>query len=134
MDGFSRARRLLELVAWGTILKSGEVLAIRISCFSFGYGAWIFFSWSYIYLAQVRALNLKASAFYAMLPFLATAAFCPLGGTLSDRLTRMYGPRIGCCYLAAAAINFDVRRLSWPLNLTRRGLYETIDISAASVS
>ena len=71
------------------------MLAITISYFSFGYVAWIFFSWFYIYLAQVRGLNLKASAFYAMLPFLAMAACCPLGGTLSDRLTRMYGPRIG---------------------------------------
>jgi ACS family glucarate transporter-like MFS transporter len=100
----SGARRDRKLVAWGTVLKSREVLAITISYFSFGYVAWIFFSWFYIYLAQVRGLNLKASAFYAMLPFLAMAACCPLGGILSDRLTRMYGPRIGRCYLAAVAI------------------------------
>src|SRR5713226_6988076 len=60
-----------KLVPWGTVFKSREVLAITISYFSFGYVAWIFFSWFYIYLAQVRGLNLKASAFYAMLPFLA---------------------------------------------------------------
>jgi ACS family glucarate transporter-like MFS transporter len=100
----SSARRDRKLIAWGTVLKSREVLAITISYFSFGYVAWIFFSWFYIYLAQVRGLNLKASAFYAILPFLAMAACCPLGGTLSDRLTRVYGPRIGRCYLAAAAI------------------------------
>jgi MFS transporter, ACS family, glucarate transporter len=66
--------------------------------------AWIFFSWFYIYLAQVRGLNLKASAFYAMLPFLAMATCCPLGGTISDRLTRIHGPRVGRCYLAAFVI------------------------------
>ena len=33
--------------------------------------AWIFFSWFYRYLAKVRGLDLKASAFYTMLPFLA---------------------------------------------------------------
>src|SRR5229473_4027870 len=93
-----------KLVPWGTVFKSREVLAITISYFSFGYVAWIFFSWFYIYLAQVRGLNLKASAFYAMLPFLAMAACCPLGGTISDRLTRIYGPRIGRCYLAAVVI------------------------------
>jgi MFS transporter, ACS family, glucarate transporter len=97
-----RARR--ALVPWGTVLKSKEVLAITLSYFSFGYVAWIFFSWFYIYLAQVRGLNLKASAFYAMLPFLAMAACCPLGGTISDRLTRIYGPRVGRCYLAAVVI------------------------------
>ncbi len=93
-----------KLIPWSTVLKSKEVLAITISYFSFGYAAWIFFSWFYIYLAQVRGLNLKASAFYAMLPFLAMAACCPLGGMVSDRLTRRYGSRIGRCYLASIVI------------------------------
>ncbi len=93
-----------KLIPWGTVVKSKDVLAITLSYFSFGYVAWIFFSWFYIYLAQVRGLNLKASAFYAMLPFLAMAAACPLGGTISDRLTRIYGPRVGRCYLAAVVI------------------------------
>ncbi len=35
---------------------------LRYLCF--GYVAWIFFSWFYIYLAKVRGLDLKASAFY----------------------------------------------------------------------
>jgi MFS transporter, ACS family, glucarate transporter len=98
------ARRGRKLLPWRTVLKSKEVLAITLSYFSFGYVAWIFFSWFYIYLAQVRGLNLKASAFYAMLPFLAMAAGCPLGGTISDRLTRVHGPRVGRCYLAAVVI------------------------------
>ncbi len=80
------------------------MLAITLSYFSFGYVAWIFFSWFYTYLAQVRGLNLKASAFYAMLPFLAMAVCCALGGAISDRLTRSFGPRIGRCYLASAVI------------------------------
>jgi len=92
------------LVRWSSILKSRDVLAMTFSYFSFGYVAWIFFSWFYLYLAQVRNLNLKASAFYAMLPFLAMAACCPLGGWLSDRLTRSYNARLGRCYLAAAVI------------------------------
>jgi ACS family glucarate transporter-like MFS transporter len=92
------------LVAWSSILKSREVWAITLSYFSFGYVAWIFFSWFYLYLAQVRNLNLKASAFYAMLPFLAMAACCPLGGLISDRLTKKFGARVGRCYLAAVVI------------------------------
>jgi len=93
-----------SLVPWTRVLKSREVWAVTVSYFCYGYVAWIFFSWFYIYLAQVRGLNLKASAFYAMLPFLAMAVFCPLGGKVSDRLTKIYGPRIGRCVLAAVAI------------------------------
>jgi ACS family glucarate transporter-like MFS transporter len=93
-----------KLIPWANVLKSREVLAITLSYFSFGYAAWIFFSWFYIYLAQVRGLNLKASALYAMLPFIAMAVCCPLGGFVSDHLTRRYDSRVGRCYLAATAI------------------------------
>src|SRR4029077_7933765 len=65
------------------------------------YVAWIFFSWFYIYLARVRGLNLRASAFYAMLPFLAMAVGCPLGGLVSDWLTRSAGKRLGRCGIGA---------------------------------
>lgn len=92
------------LAAWSSILKSREVWAITLSYFSFGYVAWIFFSWFYLYLAQVRNLNLKASAYYASLPFLAMAVGCQLGGFISDGLTKKWGARVGRCYLAAAVI------------------------------
>jgi ACS family glucarate transporter-like MFS transporter len=45
----------------------------------------------------VRGLNLKASAFFAMLPFLAMAAGSTAGGALSDALTRRLGKRRGRC-------------------------------------
>ena len=93
-----------KLIPWRAVLKSREVLAITLSYFTFGYAAWIFFSWFFIYLAQVRGLNLKASALYAMLPFLAMAACSALGGTVSDGLTRRYGARVGRCYLASVVI------------------------------
>ena len=92
------------LVSWSTVLKSRDVMALTISYFCYGYVAWIFFSWFYIYLATVRGLNLKASAFYAMLPFLAMAAGCPLGGAISDRVSRWRGRRLGRCGVAFIGI------------------------------
>jgi MFS transporter, ACS family, glucarate transporter len=96
--------KLREVVSWAVVLKNRGVMAVTLSYFCFGYVAWIFFTWFYIYLAQVRGLNLKASAFYAMLPFLAMAACSPLGGTISDRLTRWRGPRFGRCTMASFAM------------------------------
>jgi ACS family glucarate transporter-like MFS transporter len=92
------------LLPWGTILASKDVWAITLGYFCYGYAAWIFFSWFYIYLAKVRGLDLKSSAFYAMLPFLAMAACCPLGGLISDRLTKWRGKRLGRCGLAVFAM------------------------------
>ncbi|MGH9503988.1 MAG: MFS transporter [Terriglobales bacterium] len=89
------------LVPWGIVFRSREVWAVTASYFSFGYVAWIFFSWFFIYLAQVRGLNLKASAFYAMLPPIAMSVCSLLGGGVNDRLTRWHSPRLGRCGLAA---------------------------------
>jgi len=87
-------------IAWSTIIASKEVLALTLSYFTFGYVAWIFFSWFFIYLAKVRGLDLKVSAFYTTLPFLAMAACSPLGGAVSDKLTKLYGKRAGRCGIA----------------------------------
>ena len=46
------------------------------------------------------------SAYYTMLPFLAMAVCSPLGGWLSDRLTKRVAKRVGRCILAAVAIGF----------------------------
>ena len=89
---------------WSTILQSKNVWAVTFSYFCYGYIAWIFFSWFYIYLAKVRGLNLKASAFYATLPFLAMAVCCPLGGAIADRLTLWRGKRVGRCGIAVLAM------------------------------
>jgi MFS transporter, ACS family, glucarate transporter len=91
-------------IPWQRILHSKEVWAVTVSYFCYGYVAWIFFSWFYRYLAKVRGLDLKASAFYSMLPFLAMLVCCLLGGTINDRLTRWRGPRVGRCGVAAVAI------------------------------
>ena len=92
------------LVPWSNVLRSKEVLGITLSYFSYGYVAWIFFSWFYIYLAEARGLNLKASAVLAMVPFLAMAVTCPIGGFLNDFFTLRRGPRVGRCGLAAFAM------------------------------
>ncbi|HLZ42067.1 MAG TPA: MFS transporter [Candidatus Sulfotelmatobacter sp.] len=92
------------LVPWRRVVRSREVWAVTISYFCYGYVAWIFFSWFYRYLAKVRGLDLKASAFYSMLPFLAMLVCCLVGGTLNDRITKWRGPRLGRSGLAVLAM------------------------------
>jgi len=89
---------------WRTILGSRDVLAVTLSYFCYGYVAYIFFTWFFIYLNAVRGLNLVSSSYYAMLPFLAMATCSPLGGWISDRLMKRFGKRIGRCGIAAVSI------------------------------
>jgi ACS family glucarate transporter-like MFS transporter len=91
-------------VPWRNILKHREVWLITLSYFGYGYVAWIFFAWFFIYLARVRGMNLKSSAFYATLPFLAMAVGCAVGGLVADFLTKRAGRRVGRCGVAAVGL------------------------------
>ena len=89
---------------WRAIFASRELTAMSLSYFAYGYAAWIFFSWFFIYLNAVRGLDLKASRYYAMLPFLAMAVCSPFGGWISDALSRARGLRIGRSAVAAISM------------------------------
>ena len=93
-----------EPVSWKGIFSRRDLPALMVGYFSFGYIAWIFFSWFFIYMVQVRGFNLKASALYTMLPFLSMTVCCLAGGALSDRLTKTHGLWVGRCVLASAAL------------------------------
>lgn len=86
------------------LFQRRDLLALMLGYFSFGYIAWIFFSWFFLYLAEVRGLNLKTSAVFAMLPFLSMTICCLLGGALSDWIALRWGLRAGRCGLAAVAL------------------------------
>ena len=89
---------------WSSILGNRHILAVTFSYFTYGYAAYIFFTWFFTYLRKVRGLNLRDSSFYTMLPFLAMATGSLLGGWISDRLTKSYGKRVGRCGLAVFGI------------------------------
>lgn len=100
----SQATRAKRDVPWARIFGSKEMIALTLSYFSFGYVAWIFFGWFYIYLAEVRGLNLKASAVYSMLPFIAMTVGCLVGGAASDWIARRFNLRLGRCILPSCSL------------------------------
>jgi MFS transporter, ACS family, glucarate transporter len=91
-------------ILWRAMFSRADLGALMIGYFAFGYVAWVFFSWFFLYLTQARGFDLKASAYFTMLPFLCMTVFSLLGGGLSDRLTRLYGLRAGRCLLASASL------------------------------
>jgi ACS family glucarate transporter-like MFS transporter len=97
----SNTSSVKRVVPWKRIFKSKEMIALTLSYFSLGYVAWIFFGWFFIYLAQVRGLNLKSSAVYSMLPFVGMTIGCLLGGVLSDWMVRRFSLTVGRCILPA---------------------------------
>jgi MFS transporter, ACS family, glucarate transporter len=100
-------------IAWSRIFSSKDVWALTLSYFCYGYVAYIFFTWFFIYLNNVRHLNLKTSSYYSMLPFLAMAICSLAGGWASDLLIRTAGKRVGRCILACVAMLLCTLFLAW---------------------
>lgn len=96
--------KIARPLPWGTILADRNFIALTFSYFTFGYAAYMFFTWFFIYLSSVRGLNLKSSAFYSTLPFIAMAVCSSAGGWISDHLSRRFGMRWGRCAMAAGAL------------------------------
>lgn len=91
-------------IPWRRIFSNRSVWALTASYFTFGYVVWIFFSWFFIYLAEARGLNLKTSAIYSMLPFIAMTLCCLLGGVINDAVVKRHGLRLGRCGLPVIAL------------------------------
>jgi ACS family glucarate transporter-like MFS transporter len=77
------------------LLRMPSVWYLTLSYAMLGYIAYIYLSWFFLYLVDVRHFTVIKGSFLASTPFLAIALFCPLGGWLTDKMTRRYGPGIG---------------------------------------
>jgi MFS transporter, ACS family, glucarate transporter len=69
-----------------------NVVLLSLSYVSEGYLLFMFVSWLYIYLVEVRGFSLAKGGLVAALPWLAAIAATPLGGFLSDRIAVRFGP------------------------------------------
>jgi ACS family glucarate transporter-like MFS transporter len=90
-----------KLLSWKEIIGNRHVGLLTVSYFCFGYTAFIFFTWFFTYLSSVRGLDLKSSGIYGMLPFIAMAIACALGGWMSDKISVSRGKYMGRCVPAA---------------------------------
>lgn len=99
-----RARGAQRAPGWREIALDRHVAVLTLSYFCYGYVAYIFFTWFFKYLSDVRGLNLKASALYATLPFLAMALASWLGGLVSDKLVGVLGKRAARCGVAGISL------------------------------
>jgi MFS transporter, ACS family, glucarate transporter len=91
-------------VPWKTILTTPTVWWLTLSYTCLGYVAYVYMSWFYLYLVNVRGFAVLQGAFFASAPFIAMAIFCPIGGWVTDRLTTQYGVNRGRASVGAAGM------------------------------
>lgn len=80
---------------WKAIFTNRNVWLLFGSAASCGYLVYIYMSWFYVYLVEERKLSLMQGSLYTTGPFIAIALVTPLGGLISDRITRRFGKTMG---------------------------------------
>lgn len=70
-----------------------------------GYLGYIFIFWFYLYLVQVRHIEILKAASFTALPWIATTFGIPLGGILSDLAVIRWGGTLGRRSLPLAALS-----------------------------
>lgn len=93
-------------VAWATFARSSTIWWLVASYTCLGYVAYIYMSWFYLYLVNVRGFDLLRGGLYAAAPFLAMLVFCPLGGWITDRLAAQRGVTTGRVWAGMTGMGF----------------------------
>ncbi|HJR77899.1 MAG TPA: MFS transporter [Nitrospiraceae bacterium] len=84
-------RRTVPRPPWRNIATHTTVRWLVLSYSCLGYVAYVYMSWFYLYLVNVRGFDVLRGGWFGSAPFLAILVFCPLGGWLTDRLVRQQG-------------------------------------------
>jgi sugar phosphate permease len=94
------------------LLTNRNVVLLALGYGTVSYFEYIFFYWMYYYFREIRRLSQSETSIYTTVIFLAWVVMTPLGGWLSDRLTRTFGKKTGrpivpvCCILLSAFLLF----------------------------
>jgi len=89
---------------WNTIIRTPTVWWLVLSYSCLGYVAYVYMSWFYLYLVNVRGFGVLRGALFASGPFVAMAIFCPLGGWVTDRLVARWGINRGRALVGGAGM------------------------------
>jgi MFS transporter, ACS family, glucarate transporter len=82
-------------VPWKALRRTPTIWWLVISYSCLGYVAYLYLSWFYLYLVNVRGFDVLRGGLYASSPFLAMLIGCPLGGWVTDRLAATRGITAG---------------------------------------
>jgi ACS family glucarate transporter-like MFS transporter len=82
-------------VPWSVFRRTPTVWWLVLGYTCLGYVAYVYMSWFYLYLVNVRGFGVLRGALFASGPFIAISVFCPLGGWATDRLAARFGLTTG---------------------------------------
>jgi ACS family glucarate transporter-like MFS transporter len=93
-------RKVAAGMPWGILLGRADLWLLTASYAALGYVGYLFFSWFYLYLVNEREFSLVTAGWFSTFPFFISVVAGPIGGWLSDKLSRRFNKRIGRCGFA----------------------------------
>lgn len=89
---------------WRRLFGSRDLWFLSAAYGVLGYNVYFYFAWFYLYLVNERGFSLERGGFYTMAPFLTMALASPIGGWLSDHVSKRYGKRWGRCGIGCSSM------------------------------
>jgi len=102
--GMGHSRQASPTIPWDSLAHTPTVWWLVLSYGCLGYVAYVYMSWFYLYLVNVRGFSILSGGFFASAPFLAILVSCPLGGWVTDRLALGYGITQGRKFVGIAGM------------------------------
>jgi ACS family glucarate transporter-like MFS transporter len=94
-DSGAAGHEVRQAAPWKAIFTSPNVWRLGAAGFCFGYAIYMYQSWFYLYLINVRGFSEIRGGFLTAGPFIGVTIFSPLGGWISDALVRRRGRTSG---------------------------------------
>ncbi|MEC4889285.1 MAG: MFS transporter [Nitrospira sp.] len=91
LAGAQAPRAASPAIPWAALRRTPTVWWLVLSYSCLGYVAYVYMSWFYLYLVNVRGFDILRGGLFASAPFLAILLFCPIGGWVTDRLVQRHG-------------------------------------------
>ncbi len=91
-------------VPWKAFAQTPSVWWLVLSYTCFGYVAYVYLSWFYLYLVEARNFSVLRGALFAASPFIAMTILCPIGGWVTDRLSERFGVNKGRSWIGAGGM------------------------------
>ena len=91
-------------VPWKRILTNRSVIGLCLSYLTQSYGFYFFITWFPTYLQSERGFSARATGLLAGLPLLLGALASLFGGLTTDKMTKLYGARVGRAGVGGVAL------------------------------
>jgi ACS family glucarate transporter-like MFS transporter len=90
--------------AWKAALANRDILLLTISYFCMNYVFYLFFSWFFFYLVEIREFGNEQAGYFISAQWIVGAIAGTAGGALCDWAVRKWGIRLGPRWLAIVSL------------------------------